>query len=122
MAKSATDVMHEIILSAVRDSLDALKSASKGVPNTMLRDINAIHANAAFDDLPRELQAAISTSVRSAFNRLLKEGYSVSQGAPAPMRSPAPHRPAPHRPAGSVRRPPRPGGKPPRGTRPPRKS
>lgn len=118
MAKSATDVMHEIILSAVRDSLDALKSASKGVPNTMLRDINAIHANAALDDLPRELQAAISASVRSAFNRLLKEGYSVSQGAPAPMRGPAPNRnPAPHRPGGAGRRPPRPGGKPPRGPR-----
>lgn len=92
MTKSATDVMQEIVYSAIVDALDALKSASKGVPNTLLRDINAIHANSTFSDLPKELQTAISGSVRSAFNRLLKEGYSVSQGAPTapPRRSPPP--------------------------------
>ncbi len=120
MTKSATDVMHEIILSAVTESVEALKSASKGMPNTLLRDINAIHPNAAFADLPRELQATISTSVRAAFNRLLKEGYSVSQGQPAPARPPSAASPAP-----GNRRPPRSDG--PRrdgqrpGPRPPRK-
>ena len=103
MTKSATDVMHEIILSAVTESLDALKSASKGMPNTLLRDINAIHPNAAFADLPRELQAAISANVRAAFNRLLKEGYSVSQGQAAPPRALGTTTPAP-----GGRRPPRP--------------
>lgn len=103
MTKSATDVMHEIILSAVTESLEALKSASKGMPNTLLRDINAIHPNAAFADLPRELQAAISANVRAAFNRLLKEGYSVSQGQPAPARAPSGTSPPP-----GNRRPPRP--------------
>ena len=107
MTKSATDVMHDIVFSAVADSIDALKRASKGMPNTLLRDINAIHPNAAFADLPAELQAAITASVRSAFNRLLKEGYSVSQGQPAPVRSPTAHRPT-----NNSRRPPRPGGKP----------
>ncbi len=120
MTKSATDVMHEIILSAVTESLEALKSASKGMPNTLLRDINAIHPNAAFADLPRELQAAISANVRAAFNRLLKEGYSVSQGQPAPARTPS----ATSAPPGN-RRPPRPDGprrdRHPPGTRPPRK-
>ncbi len=46
------------------DALDALKSASKGVPNTLLRDIGAIHANSTFGDLPKELQAAISARIR----------------------------------------------------------
>ncbi len=88
MTKSATDVMQEIIYAAVVDSLDALKAASKGVPNTMLRELNAIHPNATFADLPKELQAAITASVRGAFNRLLKEGYSVAPRDAAPPRPP----------------------------------
>ena len=92
MPKSATDVMQEIIYAAVVDALDALKAASKGVPNTLLRDINAVHVNASFADLPKELQTAISANVRSAFNRLLKEGYSVSPGRPEPQRRPEPPR------------------------------
>src|SRR5687768_14115469 len=84
MTKSATDLMQEIIFSAVLDSLAALKSASKGLPNTLLRDINSIHANTTFADLPKEVQSSITSSVRSAFTRLLKEGYSVSTGQPAP--------------------------------------
>lgn len=131
MTRSATDVMHDIILSAVMDAVDALKAASKGLPNTLLRDINAIHANTAFDDLPPELRTAIASSVRSAFNRLLKEGYSVSSGKPAPPPSPAAgrHPGGDRRPGagGGERRPgPRPPGgrgpRPPgRGSRPPRK-
>ena len=78
MTKSATDLMQEIVFSAVLDAIAALKSSSKGLPNTLLRELNAIHANTTFADLPKELQAAISASVGAAFTRLLKSGYSVS--------------------------------------------
>ena len=88
MTKSATDVMQEILFSAVADALEGLKSASRGVPNTLLRDIGSVHANATFADLPKELQAAITASVRAAFNRLNKEGYSI-----APLNAPPPRRP-----------------------------
>jgi len=113
MTKSATDVMHDIIVSAVTDAIDALKSASKGMPNILVRDINAIHANAAFADLPPELRAAITSSVRSAFNRLLKEGYTVSEGKAAPPRNPGSTRPSMEQ-----RRPPRSGPRPPRPQKP----
>jgi hypothetical protein len=83
MTKSATEVMQEIVFAAVVDAVVALKDASKGVPNSLLRDLNAIHANTAFADLPEALQATIPASVRAAFTRLLKEGYSVSPGRPA---------------------------------------
>ena len=105
MPKSATEVMQEIISSAVLDGLGALKAASKGVPNNLLRDLNAIHANTAYGDLPPDLQTAIAASVRAAFTRLLKEGYSVSH-ADAPPPRPA----APRHPPGENRRPPRAGG------------
>lgn len=88
MKKSATEVMQEIVYAAVLDGIGALKSASKGLPNTLLRDLNAIHPNTTFADLPPELQAAIQASVRAAFARLLKEGYSVSPGQAAPQRPP----------------------------------
>ena len=124
MTRSATDIMQEIIFSAVTDAVEALKSASKGLPNTLLRDVNAIHVNATFADLPKEVQAAITASVRSAFNRLMREGYSVSQAdaraQPAATGSRPPER---RRPPASGPRPPRPpeGRHPPRGGRPPRK-
>jgi hypothetical protein len=86
MNKSATEVMQEIVFSAVLDGIAGLKAASKGLPNTLLRDLNALHPNTTFSDLPPELQSAIAASVRSAFARLLKEGYSVSPGQPAPQR------------------------------------
>jgi hypothetical protein len=112
MVKSATDIMQEIIFSAVTDALDALKSSSRGVPNALLRDVNAIHANSTFADLPKELQSAISGSVRAAFNRLLKEGYSVSQGQPEPPAQPM--RPGPRKPSrpGNNQAKPRPRNKP----------
>lgn len=90
MAKTATEVMQEVIFSAVIDAVDALKAASKGLPNTLLRDINAIHANVTFADLPPEVQTMISSSVRAAFSRLLKEGYSVAPSQGAPPRNPPP--------------------------------
>jgi hypothetical protein len=114
MTKSATEIMQEIIFAAVIDSIEAVKSASKGLPNTLLRDVNAIHANVTFADLPKELQSAITASVRTAFNRLMREGYSV---APADGRTP------PASPAGRPpdrRRPPAPGPRPPEGRHPPR--
>jgi hypothetical protein len=99
----------------------ALKASSKGVPNTLLRDLNAIHANTTFADLPAELQASLTASVRSAFTRLLKEGYSVSTGQP-PAARPAPQRSAPGGQPNRPRRPQPPGrrgegepGRPPRG-------
>ena len=116
MTKSATDVMQEVIYAAVIDSISALKASSKGLPNNLLRDLNALHANTTFADLPKELQASITTSVRAAFTRLLKEGYSVSSGQPSAPRGAAPRRDDR---AGS--RPPRrdrPGGDRPRGDRP----
>jgi hypothetical protein len=128
MRKSATDVMQEIVAAAVLDAIAALKTASKGLPNNLLRDLNAIHANTTFADLPQEVQNAVSASVRAAFSRLQKEGYSVSGGEPAAPRPPRPGSaptPTQHRP---IRRPPpkrdgagpgRPPGK--GGGRPPRK-
>ncbi|HEX8443689.1 MAG TPA: hypothetical protein VF631_08585 [Allosphingosinicella sp.] len=138
MTRSATDVMQDILFAAVIDGVVALKAASKGLPNTLLRDLNAIHANTTLADLPPELQASIQASLRAAFTRLLKEGYSVSPGQPAPTRSPPGprdgprdgprpatregprdnRRPPPRREPGGPNRPQRPG---PRGGRPPRK-
>jgi hypothetical protein len=90
MTKSATDLMQEIIVSSLIDAVAALKTASKGVPNAMLRDVQAIGLNTTFADLPPELQASIGDSVRTAFNRLLKAGYSV---APAQPNAPRPGTP-----------------------------
>ncbi|HEX8625125.1 MAG TPA: hypothetical protein VF782_08605 [Allosphingosinicella sp.] len=128
MRKSATEIMQEIVAAAVLDAIAALKTASKGLPNNLLRDLNAIHANTTLADLPPEVQNAVSASVRAAFSRLQKEGYSVSGGEPAAPRAPRPGTAPPagqHRP---FRRPPpkrdgagpgRPPGK--GGGRPPRK-
>jgi hypothetical protein len=92
MKKSATEIMQEAVYAAVIDSIVALKGASKGLPNNLLRDLNAIHANTTYADLPPELQASIGASVRAIFARLLKEGYSVSGGEPAPARHAPPPR------------------------------
>jgi hypothetical protein len=127
MTKSATDVMQEVLYAAVVDAIGAMKAASKGVPNTLLRDLNAIHANTAAADLPAELQASLQASVRAAFTKFLKDGYSVAPtGSVTPPRSPAPvrregghgHGGRPQRPGGGA---PRPGGdRPGGGRRPPR--
>ncbi len=129
MRKSATEIMQEIVAAAVLDAIAALKTASKGLPNNLLRDLNAIHSNTTFADLPAEVQTAVSASVRAAFSRLQKEGYSVSGGEPATPRPPRPgsappagqhrpfRRPPPKRDGSSPGRPPGKGG----GGRPPRK-
>src|SRR3982751_1643918 len=77
MARAANDVMQSIIFSAILDGLAALKRASGGLPNQLLRDVQAIHPNVTCADLPKELQDAIAESTRSAFTQLLKEGYAV---------------------------------------------
>jgi hypothetical protein len=123
MVKTATEVMQEVIFSTVIDAVTALKSASKGLPNTLLRDLNAIHANTTFADLPTELQTMITGSVRTAFTRLMKEGYSVSGAQAPPPRNPPPRhegsgrpsrpmRPPPNRDGPDGRKPPRNGGRP----------
>ncbi len=79
MPKAASDVMQSIIFAAVVDAVEALKASSGGVPNAMLRDLQSLHRNSAFADLPKAVQDSIGLSVRSAFNELLKEGYAVGE-------------------------------------------
>ncbi|MFL6830512.1 MAG: hypothetical protein ACJ8D5_07840 [Sphingomicrobium sp.] len=118
MPRAATDVMQSILFSAVLDGLAALKRASGGLPNQLLRDVQAIHPNVTFGDLPRELQDSIAQSTRGAFTQLLKEGYAVGprqqvQASRAMDRVPERDRRGPPRVPG---RGPRPGG--PRGGKP----
>jgi hypothetical protein len=69
--------MQSILFSAVLDGIAALKRASGGLPNQLLRDVQAIHPNVTFADLPKELQDQLVESTRGAFTALLKEGYAV---------------------------------------------
>ena len=69
--------MQSIIFSAVLDSIAALKRASGNLPNQLLRDVQAIHPNVTFADLPKALQDQIVETTRAAFTQLLKEGYAV---------------------------------------------
>jgi hypothetical protein len=119
----------------VLDAIAALKTASKGLPNQLVRDVQAIHPNVTFADLPKEVQDAIAASTRSAFTQLLKEGYAVGpreqQQASRPMdrvperqrrgpgeRGPRPGGDRPRRPDGPGRGPRGPGGGPSRPSRP----
>jgi hypothetical protein len=77
MPRAANDVMQSIIFSAVLEGIAALKRGSGGLPNQLLRDVQAIHPNVTFADLPKELQDQIAETTRSAFSELLKEGYAV---------------------------------------------
>ena len=77
MSRAANDVMQSVIFSAVLDAIAALKSASGGLTNQLLRDVQAIHPNVTFADLPKALQDQIVESTRTAFTQLLKEGYAV---------------------------------------------
>jgi hypothetical protein len=79
--KAAADVVRSVLFSAVIDAIEALRASSKGLPNNMLRDLQSIHRNTAFDDLPKEVQDSIAKSVHSAFGELLKEGYAVGPRA-----------------------------------------
>jgi hypothetical protein len=99
MPKTATELMQDILFSAFLDSVDALKAGSNGLPNLLVRELNGIHRNTTFADLPKEVQDAITTNVRGAFTKLLKEGYSVGLASAA--------RPAPVQRVGEGRSPPR---------------
>src|SRR5947199_10844645 len=77
MPRAANDVMQSIIFSAILDAVAALKRATGGLPNQLLRDVQAIHPNVTFADLPKELQDQLAASTRAAFTGLLKEGYAV---------------------------------------------
>ena len=77
MPRAANDVMQSILFSAVLEGIAALKRASGGLPNQLLRDVQPIHPNVTFADLPKELQDQLAESTRAAFTQLLKEGYAV---------------------------------------------
>jgi hypothetical protein len=119
MQRPANEVMQAVIFSAVLDAVEALKRASGGLPNQLLRDVQAIHRNVTFADLPKELQNAIVESTRTAFTQLLKEGYAVGprqqmqQSRPLD-RVPERDRRGPHGPATGIRR----GGRPSTGNGP----
>ena len=116
MPRAANDVMQSILFSAVLDGIAALKRASGGLPNQLLRDVQAIHPNVTFADLPKELQDQLAESTRAAFTALLKEGYAVGPrqemhadpadrpGARAPASDQRSPRTAAGPPAGSARR------------------
>src|SRR5919107_5965657 len=117
MPRAANEVMQSIIFSAVLDAVAALKSASGGLPNQLLRDVQAIHPNVTFADLPKPLQDAIAESTRAAFAQLLKDGYAVG-----PRQQMQPTRPLDRVPERDRRGPPRGptqghrrGGRPPKG-------
>ena len=123
MQRAANDVLQSLLFSAFLDGIAALKSASGGLPNQLLRDVQAIHPNVTFADLPKPLQDAIAASTRAAFTGLLKEGYAVgpkqAMQASRPLdrvperqrRDPSDRRGPPRGPGGGVRR----GGRPPKG-------
>jgi hypothetical protein len=142
MPKAAADVIRSVLFSAVIDAIEALRASSKGLPNNMLRDLQSIHRNTAFEDLPKDVQDSIVKSVHSAFGELLKEGYAVGPRAAVQQsrpldRVPERQRNGPGDRRGPPRGPgrgPRPNGRPgggngpgggpgkgPRGGRPPRK-
>lgn len=116
MTKSATDIIHDVINAAVVDAIVALKDASQGMPNALIRDLASIHANTAFGDLPAAVQKAIAASVRGAFSRLQKDGYVIAE---AKSVLPSAPRPAPMGAAGRTDRAPRRGPPPPGGPRRP---
>ena len=122
MQRAASDVMQSIIFSAVLDALAALKRASGGLPNQLLRDVQAIHPNVTFADLPKELQDQIVETTHSAFTQLLKEGYAVGprqqmqQSRPIDRVPERDRRGPPRAPAEGHRR----GGRPPKGGGPDR--
>ena len=81
MTKAASDVMQSVLIAAVVEAIEALRASSGGLPNNLLRDLQGVHRNAAYADLPKALQDSINQSVRTAFNQLLKEGYAVGPKA-----------------------------------------
>ena len=131
MPKAASEVMQSILIAAVTEAIEALKAGAGGLPNNLLRDIQSVHPNAAFAELPKGLQDSINLNVRSAFNQLLKEGYAVGPNAEMQQSRPIDRVPVQDRRAPTERRFPRsspgrrgpgdrPGGGPGRGPRKPK--
>jgi hypothetical protein len=73
--------MQSVLIAAVVEAIEALRASSGGLPNNLLRDLQSVHRNAGFGDLPKALQDSINASVRTSFNELLKEGYAVGPKA-----------------------------------------
>lgn len=88
MPKAASDVMQSVLIAAVVEAIEALRASSGGLPNNLIRDLQGVHRNAAFADLPKALQDSVNQSVRAAFNQLLKEGYAVGPKAEMQARPP----------------------------------
>ena len=109
MTKAASDVMQSVLIAAVVEAIEALKAGSGGLPNNLLRDLQGVHRNAAFADLPKGLQDSINQSVRTAFNQLLKEGYAVGPKAEMQQSRPIDRVPVQDRRAPTERRFPRAG-------------
>jgi hypothetical protein len=107
MQRAANDVMQSIIFSAVLEGLGALKRASGGLPNQLLRDVQSIHPNVTFADLPKAWQDQIAESTRAAFTQLLKEGYAVGPRQQMQASRPMDRVPERQRPTGDRRGPPR---------------
>ena len=107
MPRAANDVMQSILFSAVLDGIAALKRASGGLPNQLLRDVQAIHPNVTFADLPKELQDQIAETTRAAFTALLKEGYAVGPRQEMQSTRPIDRVPERQRPGNDRRGPPR---------------
>ena len=87
--RAATEIMNEALTAAVLDAVAAWKASAGGLTNVLARELGAVHVNATAADLPPAVRAALTASVRDTFQRLLKEGYTVSKGgAPAPVPRP----------------------------------
>ena len=109
MVKAASDVMQSVLIAAVVEAIEALKAGSGGLQNNLLRDLQSVHRNAGFADLPKALQDSINQSVRTAFNQLLKEGYAVGPKGEMPQSRPLDRVPEQDRRAPTERRFPRAG-------------
>ena len=107
MVRAANDVMQSILFSAVLDAIGALKRASGGLPNQLLRDVQAIHPNVTFADLPKDLQDQLTESTRAAFTALLKEGFAVGPRQQMQATRPMDRVPERQRPTNDRRGPPR---------------
>ena len=109
MTKAASDVMQSVLIAAVVEAIEALRASSGGLPNNLLRDLQSVHRNAGFADLPKALQDSINQSVRTSFNELLKEGYAVGPKAEMQQSRPIDRVPVQDRRAPTERRFPRSG-------------
>lgn len=94
MNKPLAELMQNVMFSAVLETVTAMKQSVNNAPNMLLRDINSIHANSTFEDLPKPVQDAIKDSARNAMLSFRKEGYSITTSTPP---TPTRHSGAPKR-------------------------